>query len=80
MVSDHSVRNHAAGETATSDRSAIKTSEVAGVRSALKVPNMKCPRKSKVELRNTDGERARHTQIYKMDPLACDGWLTRARF
>ena len=30
-----------------------------------------------MELRITDGERARYTQIYGMDPLACDGWLTR---
>jgi len=30
-----------------------------------------------VELKISDGERSRYTQIYGMDPLACDGWLTR---
>lgn len=30
-----------------------------------------------MELRITDGERARYTEIYGIDPLACDGWLTR---
>ena len=30
-----------------------------------------------MELRISDGERARYTEIYGMDPLACDGWLTR---
>jgi hypothetical protein len=30
-----------------------------------------------VELKISDGERARYTQIYGVDPLACDGWLTR---
>jgi hypothetical protein len=30
-----------------------------------------------LELKITDGERSRYTQIYGMDPLACDGWLTR---
>jgi hypothetical protein len=30
-----------------------------------------------VELRITDGERTRYTQIYGRDPLGCDGWLTR---
>ena len=29
-----------------------------------------------MDLRISDGERARYTQIYGMDPLACDGWLT----
>jgi hypothetical protein len=45
VVSEHSVRNHAAAQTATSDRNSIKIAEVAAVRSALKVPNMKLPRK-----------------------------------
>ncbi len=30
-----------------------------------------------MELRISDGERTRYTQIYGMDPLACEGWLTR---
>jgi hypothetical protein len=30
-----------------------------------------------VELRISDGERTRYTEIYGMDPLASDGWLTR---
>jgi hypothetical protein len=30
-----------------------------------------------VELKISDGERTRYTQIYGMDPLASDGWLTR---
>jgi hypothetical protein len=29
-----------------------------------------------VELRITDGERARYLEIYGRDPLARDGWLT----
>lgn len=28
-----------------------------------------------MNLKITDGERARYTQIYGRDPLACDGWL-----
>jgi hypothetical protein len=30
-----------------------------------------------VELRISDGERSRYTEIYGKDPLARDGWLTR---
>lgn len=30
-----------------------------------------------MELRISDGERTRYTEIYGRDPLACDGWLTR---
>jgi hypothetical protein len=30
-----------------------------------------------MELKISDGERTRYTQIYGVDPLACDGWLTR---
>jgi hypothetical protein len=30
-----------------------------------------------VDLRISDGERTKYTEIYGMDPLACDGWLTR---
>jgi hypothetical protein len=28
-----------------------------------------------VDFRISDGERARYTAIYGVDPLACDGWL-----
>lgn len=30
-----------------------------------------------MELKISDGERARYTQIYGVDPLAWDGWVTR---
>ena len=30
-----------------------------------------------MDLRISDGERTRYTQIYGTDPLARDGWLTR---
>jgi hypothetical protein len=30
-----------------------------------------------MELKISDGERTRYTQIYGVDPLACEGWLTR---
>ena len=30
-----------------------------------------------MELKISDGERSRYTQIYGVDPLACDGWVTR---
>ncbi len=30
-----------------------------------------------MELKISDGERSRYTEIYGVDPLACDGWLTR---
>ena len=30
-----------------------------------------------MELKIRDGERTRYTEIYGMDPLACDGWLTQ---
>ena len=30
-----------------------------------------------MELKISDQERSRYTEIYGVDPLACDGWLTR---